>query len=84
MNCDRDSDHEGPMAKLPVPEDVQEAIRTLLRWSGDDPAREGLVDTPARVALDRGWIGVALGFKRAQQRLGKAKVGKIGHGKLSI
>jgi len=36
-----------------VPEPVQEAIRTLLRWAGDDPAREGLFDTPARVA--RAW-----------------------------
>ncbi len=44
---------EGPMAKLPVPGEVQEAIRTLIRWAGDDPAREGLVDTPARVA--RAW-----------------------------
>jgi GTP cyclohydrolase IA len=48
MGCD-----EGPMAKLPVPGDVQEAIRTLIRWAGDDPTREGLVDTPARVA--RAW-----------------------------
>ena len=31
-------------------EDAEEAVRTLLRWAGDDPAREGLVDTPARVA----------------------------------
>ena len=61
MNCDRDSDHEGPMAKLPVPEDVQEAIRTLLRWSGDDPAREGLVDTPARVA--RAWKEYCQGYQ---------------------
>ncbi len=44
---------EGSMAKLPVPGDVQEAIRTLIRWAGDDPTREGLVDTPARVA--RAW-----------------------------
>ncbi len=39
--------------KLPVPEAVQEAIRTLIRWSGDDPEREGLIDTPKRVA--RAW-----------------------------
>jgi GTP cyclohydrolase I len=44
---------EGPMAKLPVPAEVQDAIRTLIRWAGDDPGREGLVDTPARVA--RAW-----------------------------
>jgi len=30
--------------------EVENAVRTLLRWAGDDPAREGLVDTPARVA----------------------------------
>lgn len=36
-----------------VPEDVKEAVRTLLRWTGDNPEREGLVDTPARVA--RAW-----------------------------
>ena len=29
---------------------VEAAVRTLLRWAGDDPAREGLIDTPARVA----------------------------------
>ena len=30
--------------------DAEAAVRTLIRWAGDDPAREGLVDTPARVA----------------------------------
>ena len=30
--------------------DAEEAIRTLIRWIGDDPSREGLLDTPARVA----------------------------------
>ena len=29
---------------------AEAAVRTLLRWAGDDPTREGLVDTPARVA----------------------------------
>jgi GTP cyclohydrolase I len=33
--------------------DAEAAVRTLLRWAGDDPAREGLVDTPLRVA--RAW-----------------------------
>lgn len=28
---------------------AEDAVRTLLRWAGDDPAREGLRDTPARV-----------------------------------
>ncbi|OZB62517.1 MAG: GTP cyclohydrolase I FolE [Thiomonas sp. 13-66-29] len=37
----------------PIPvtrEQAEDAIRTLLRWAGDDPAREGLRDTPRRVA----------------------------------
>ena len=29
---------------------AEDAVRTLLRWAGDDPAREGLLDTPRRVA----------------------------------
>ncbi len=60
MSCDHDGHDEGPMAKLPVPDEVQEAIRILLRWSGDDPTREGLVDTPARVA--RAWKEYCQGY----------------------
>ncbi|MBK1657361.1 GTP cyclohydrolase I FolE [Paracraurococcus ruber] len=33
----------------PTREEAEAAVRTLLRWTGDDPDREGLVDTPARV-----------------------------------
>ncbi len=33
----------------PSREAAEEAVRTLLRWAGDDPNREGLLDTPARV-----------------------------------
>src|ERR1700733_8886169 len=34
----------------PSREEAESAVRTLLRWAGDDPAREGLIDTPKRVA----------------------------------
>jgi GTP cyclohydrolase I len=34
----------------PSREEAEKAVRTLLRWAGDNPEREGLVDTPARVA----------------------------------
>lgn len=34
----------------PTREEAEEAVRTLLRWAGDDPTREGLLDTPKRVA----------------------------------
>lgn len=34
----------------PSQDEAEAAVRTLLRWAGDDPDREGLLDTPARVA----------------------------------
>jgi GTP cyclohydrolase I len=33
----------------PTREQAEEAVRTLLRWAGDDPGREGLLGTPDRV-----------------------------------
>jgi len=47
--------------KPPVPEEVQDAIRTLIRWTGEDPDREGLVDTPSRVA--RAWKEYCEGYE---------------------
>ncbi|WP_432200636.1 GTP cyclohydrolase I FolE [Erythrobacter sp. W53] len=52
MSCGHDHDDQED-GKIPVPEEIQDAIRTLLKWSGDDPEREGLRDTPKRVA--RAW-----------------------------
>lgn len=34
----------------PTREEAEAAVRTLLSWAGDDPGREGLIDTPKRVA----------------------------------
>jgi GTP cyclohydrolase IA len=34
----------------PTKADAEAAIRVLIEWAGDDPHREGLIDTPARVA----------------------------------
>jgi GTP cyclohydrolase I len=33
----------------PTREEAEDAVRTLIRWARDDPKREGLIDTPARV-----------------------------------
>ena len=44
-----------------IPDDVSEAVRTLIRWAGDDPDREGLLDTPRRVA--RAWKEYARGYE---------------------
>ncbi|HEV7306510.1 GTP cyclohydrolase I FolE [Ensifer sp.] len=34
----------------PTQKEAEEAVRVLLRWAGEDPEREGLLDTPSRVA----------------------------------
>lgn len=39
----------GPDIERPSQADAEEAVRTLIAWAGDDPDREGLLDTPGRV-----------------------------------
>jgi len=39
-----------PRIKKPTRKEAESAVETLLLWAGDDPRREGLVDTPKRVA----------------------------------
>jgi GTP cyclohydrolase IA len=59
------ADHEDmpspPDGKIAVPTEVEDAIRTLIRWAGDDPSREGLLDTPKRVA--RAWREYCEGYQ---------------------
>ena len=55
-----DGDLVSEPGKIPVPPEVAEAVRTLIRWAGDDPDREGLLDTPNRVA--RAWKEYAAGY----------------------
>ncbi len=61
MTCSPD---DGDLVESPdsaeIPTEVAEAVRTLIRWAGDDPAREGLADTPRRVA--RAWREYARGY----------------------
>ena len=61
MNSQITPEEEESRGKLPVPDDVQEAIRTLIEWTGDDPSREGLIDTPKRVA--RAWKEYCQGYE---------------------
>jgi GTP cyclohydrolase I len=46
----RSSKSARPRVARPSQTDAEDAVRTLIRWAGDDPAREGLRETPARVA----------------------------------
>ena len=42
-----ENEKSGP--RRPSREEAEAAVRTLIRWAGDDPTREGLADTPRRV-----------------------------------
>ena len=55
-----DGDLIGSPTGPEVPADVLAAVRTLIDWAGDDPAREGLRDTPRRVA--RAWREYCAGY----------------------
>ncbi len=45
-----DREADAPIYSLrPTRAEAEAAVRTLIRWTGDDPAREGLIDTPKRV-----------------------------------
>jgi len=37
------------LLRQPTREEAEAAVRTLILWAGDDPSREGLLDTPKRV-----------------------------------
>ena len=64
MSSIHDSPDDGETMDDPptidVPDDVAAAVRTLIRWAGDDPDREGLIDTPRRVA--RAWKEYCAGY----------------------
>jgi GTP cyclohydrolase I len=55
-----DGDLVEPAPEVEIPREVAEAVRTLIRWTGDDPGREGLLDTPRRVA--KAWREYARGY----------------------
>ena len=40
---------DAPVNSKPTRDQAEAAVRTLLSWAGDDPSREGLIDTPKRV-----------------------------------
>ncbi|MCL6729540.1 GTP cyclohydrolase I FolE [Sphingomonas hankyongi] len=56
---DGDLVEAGPAVEIPA--EVSEAVRTLIRWAGDDPDREGLLETPRRVA--KAWREYARGYE---------------------
>jgi len=53
VELDRVGDQGGRPPERPSHAEAEDAVRTLIRWAGDDPAREGLLGTPDRVV--RAW-----------------------------
>lgn len=51
MESLKSTSHYTPVEVInkPTQKEAEEAVRTLLRWAGDNPSREGLLDTPKRV-----------------------------------
>lgn len=49
MREEFEAEREAVLARRPSRDEAEEAVRTLLRWAGDDPGREGLKGTPERV-----------------------------------
>ena len=70
-----DDDIQGT-PKPHVPDAVQDAIRTLISWAGDDPTREGLVDTPKRVA--RAWKEYCQGYAEDPAKHLVRQFGEVG------
>ena len=53
--------------KRPSAKEAEDAVRTLLSWAGDDPTREGLIDTPARVV--RAYTEWFAGYKQEPEKI---------------
>ena len=47
----------------PSREEAMRAVKTLIAWAGDDPEREGLIETPKRVSLYLAFLSLTIGFK---------------------
>ncbi len=60
----------------PCRADAEAAVRTLIRWAGDDPAREGLAQTPARVV--RAYEEWFAGYGQDPHRMLQTTFGEVG------
>ena len=56
-----------PRIQRPSQGEAEEAVRTLIRWAGDDPKREGLLGTPDRVV--RAWREFFRGYDQEPQSI---------------
>lgn len=71
------SEMEASAARRPSREEAEAAVRTLIAWAGDDPAREGLLDTPKRVA--RAYEELYSGYRAGPEAILDRTFGEIGN-----
>ena len=62
----------GRHVEKPPRAEAEEAVRTLLRWAGDNPDREGLLETPARVV--KAYEEFFSGYKQDPKEVSGARV----------
>lgn len=58
-----DKGSEARRRRRPTREEAEAAVRTLIEWAGDDPEREGLIDTPRRVV--KAWEDLFRGYRHS-------------------
>ena len=68
---------EASAARRPSREDAEAAVRTLIAWAGDDPNREGLLDTPKRVV--RAYEELYSGYRADPGKILDRTFGEIGN-----
>ncbi|WP_428030408.1 GTP cyclohydrolase I FolE [Ancylobacter sp.] len=71
------SEMEASAARRPSREEAEAAVRTLIAWAGDDPEREGLLDTPKRVA--RAYEELYSGYRAGPEAILDRTFGEIGN-----
>jgi len=66
----------------PTREDALSAVRTIIKYIGDDPEREGLIDTPERVV--RSWDKLFGGYQQDPKDIMKAVFDKDGYSQMIL
>lgn len=71
------SEKEASTERRPSREEAEAAVRTLIAWAGDDPTREGLLDTPKRVV--RAYEELYSGYRVDPETILDRTFGEIGN-----
>jgi len=61
--------------KKPDRKEAEEAVRTLIRWAGDNPEREGLIDTPKRVV--KAYKEMYSGYEKSPEEILERTFGEV-------